>query len=218
MRRLMLIICLGIMLVGCSNQTTTEEVTEDTNSGAVENTESTEFVGTEEEEETEESTAPVGIPGSHYTDIVLNCEKLGLTEHEFNSAEEDAQEYYRYTASAMQDVNELDIRLDYYLLIDEDYQVISGTFGASWLATQENSVFEGTAGGYLGFCATMPYDSADGEAAKEWVFQNLQSAGDLNGETVTTTIGDAKYSMYGTNTDGNYTSFVLKIEKATEVE
>lgn len=163
-------------------------------------------------EETEDLSSATGIPGSHYTDIVLNMEQFGLTDHSYVAAPEEAKAYYDHSATSFTTNLDLDADLDYSLTIDADYQIISATFGINWAAYMDNTDFVSSAKTYLGFAATIPYDTSDSNSAKTWVQENIPSVAD--GESVSSTFGDAKYELYGTSTNGNYTSFWLDISVA----
>lgn len=49
---------------------------------------------------------------------------------------------------------------------------------------------------YLGYCATLPYDGAEPQAAKEWVEAHVSEA---TGVELTTTIGGVIFRLYGTD-------------------
>lgn len=51
--------------------------------------------------------------------------------------------------------------------------------------------------GYFGYCATVPYDDAEPEKAKQWVEDNIENAS-RTGNTVSTQIGSVQFEMFGT--------------------
>ena len=152
-----------------------------------------------------------GILGSNYVDITLGCEQFGLTDHPLKSAPDEAKDYYAHSVSSSATYSAIDATFDYSITMDGDFQVVSGTFGATWEATMTNETFVQAAATYLGFVSTMPYDAADSNAAKAWVTENIPSVAD--GDSISTTIGDAKLELYGTAVNGNYSAFWLDISK-----
>lgn len=55
--------------------------------------------------------------------------------------------------------------------------------------------FAAYAASYLGFCATVPYDTAQASDARAWVEENIATA--MGGETVEATFGAGQYMLYG---------------------
>jgi predicted small lipoprotein YifL len=161
------------------------------------------------EVEPSEPTTAKGIPGSYYTDVVLGMEQYGLTDHELHSAPDDAKAYYTHYIDSNCSNDDLVTNLDYSLSIDDEFQVISATFGADWQVVGTNETFIAVAMNYLGFAATMPYDTANSEDAKKWVQENIPAAADSG--SVTATFGDATYELRGVAVNGYYTAFELDI-------
>lgn len=191
---------LAVALAGCA---TTNNVEKPSQSPDItpEPTESTAISSTETPEVT-------GIPGSFMKDIQLGVAKFGMDDASAEGAPDDAE--YRWGADRMWNFPNTNISLDYSIRADSDRQIISGSFGATWDGVVDNAVFCDAAETYLSFIATMPYDTADQQAAKQWVIDNMDN---VEGETsVSTTIGDATFSLYGAKTDdGTPFSYWLKI-------
>lgn len=153
-----------------------------------------------------------GIIGSHMTDIRMGMTQFGFEEPSIKNAPEEVRDYYAYSCSTLTESADLDASLDYSITADTEFQIVGGTFGISWSANGENSDFVSSAQIYLGFVSSIPYDEADTASAKQWVLDNVPSVAD--GESCSTTIGDAKFELYGTKLNDNYTSFILDIAKA----
>lgn len=51
--------------------------------------------------------------------------------------------------------------------------------------------------GYFGYCATVPYDDAEPEKAKQWVEENVEKATEP-GNVLSTQIGSVQFEMFGT--------------------
>ena len=177
---------------------------------------SNENIDTEKDKTSEENNAEKkderGIIGSHTTDIHLGMEQFGLEDHSVSAAPDDAKDIYAHASSCSCENTDLDASLDYSLTADSERQLISGSFGISWLANGNNDDFVSAAKTYLGFAATIPYDTSDSDTVKAWVSDNIPSVAD--GDSVTTTVGDATFELSGTVGNGNYTSFELYIRKA----
>lgn len=155
----------------------------------------------------------VGIPGSHIKDIQLGVSKFGMEDDSAQAA--SAESGCKWSAYKSWTFPDTDIILDYNLLGDDDSQFVSGTFGATWDLEIPNEIFCTAAKLYLGYIATMPYDTADPEAARQWVEDNMTAALD---DSVSTTIGDAEFTLTGATTAGSgepYTYF-LQIQVVNE--
>lgn len=51
--------------------------------------------------------------------------------------------------------------------------------------------------GYLGYCATAPYNGSDGKKAQEWIQNNVAQVIKA-GEIINTTISEVKFELFGT--------------------
>lgn len=199
-----IVICMSMALVvalaGCATTNNAANPSQSTDITPAP-TESAEISSTETPEIT-------GIPGSFMKDIQLGVSKFGMDDASAEGAPDGAE--YRWGADRMWNFPNTNISLDYSIRADSDRQLISGSFGATWDGVVDNDVFCDAAETYLSFIATMPYDTADQQAAKQWVIDNLDN---VEGEKfATTTIGDATFSLYGAKTEhGVPSSYWLKI-------
>ena len=125
-----------------------------------------ETVGEEEAAGTQEAALvmPV-VAGSNAYDITVSLEQNGLPE----ATRTEASDGYTFTAT--------DENYSYTINADKDYA----------LSYAEYQVF-GEDNGFLGFCASFPYDAADGEATMAWVNDNI-------GTDAETTVGDATFTL-----------------------
>ena len=114
--------------------------------------------------EPEELVMPV-VAGSNAYDITTSLENNGLPEAERSSTSDG----YTFTATSSD--------YSYTINTDKDYA----------LSSAENYVFAED-NGFLGFCASFPYDAADSQTAMDWVNENL-------GNDAETTIGDATFTL-----------------------
>lgn len=189
---------LAVALAGCA---TTNNVEKPSQSPTPKPTESAEISSSETPEVT-------GIPGSFMKDIQLGVAKFGMDDASAEGAPDGAE--YRWGADRMWTFPNTNISLDYSIRADSDRQLISGSFGATWDGVVDNDVFCDAAETYLSFIATMPYDTAEPQAAKQWVIDNMDNVEGEN--SVSTTIGDATFSLFGSKTDdGTPSSYWLKI-------
>lgn len=156
------------------------------------------------EDEIEQQT---GIEGSYIKDIQLGVANFGMNDDSAESAPDGAP--YRWSATKSWNFPDTDVLIDYSIIGDVDSQLISGSFGASWDGLSDNNIFIAAAETYLGFIATMPYDASDTATAKQWVQDNLVAV--AGSDPISTTIGDAVFTISGTETDGVPTSFLLQI-------
>lgn len=147
--------------------------------------------------ETEEPSSPPsgapGIAGSHYIDIAMNLEQ----SFAFPKRTRTETSYGHEVNGAISDPS-TGIYADYTLMINKEQEICYALFGVRNPAEADAKGFETFASNYLGFCATMPYDSSDGDAARDWVVAAVENWDD---DQITTTIGDAEYS-FSVNTDG----------------
>lgn len=114
--------------------------------------------------EPEELVMPV-VAGSNAYDITVSLEKNGLPEAERSSTSDG----YTFTATSSD--------YSYTINTDKDYALSSAEY---YVFTEDN--------GFLGFCASFPYDAADSQAAMDWVNENI-------GNDAETTIGDAAFTL-----------------------
>ena len=114
--------------------------------------------------EPEELVMPV-VAGSNAYDITTSLENNGLPEAERSSTSDG----YTFTATSSD--------YSYTINTDKDYALSSAEY---YVFAEDN--------GFLGFCASFPYDAADSQTAMDWVNENL-------GNDAETTIGDATFTL-----------------------
>ena len=124
----------------------------------------------EVEENTQQETAQTSempvIKGSQAYDIILELESTGIPKAEAKD-NSDGFDFDSVTADK-----------SYSITTNSSHEIAQATF----------MVLNNTNDGYLGFCATMPYDTAASEEARTWVEENW-------GKEATTEFGDAVYEM-----------------------
>lgn len=159
-----------------------------------------------------DSAMLTGIPGSHIKDIQLGVANFGMDDDSADGAPDGAP--YRWTASKSWDFPDTTILLDYSITGDEDSQLISGSFGVTWDGVTESDTFNTIASTYLGFIATVPYDTSNTQEAKQWVSDQIETV--AGGDPVSTTIGDATFTLSGTLAAGADvpSSYLLQIDVA----
>lgn len=124
------------------------------------------------------------IPGITSADVKLNLQKWGL-EFGFDSGK-----------SIDPDTG---VELGTSLVGDLPMQISSVDFyvdGTAMIGTLSAESFLAVASGYLGYCATLPYEGADPIAAREWVKNNIASA-NRPGHPLETMFGPVRYTLYG---------------------
>lgn len=114
--------------------------------------------------EPEELVMPV-VAGSNAYDITTSLENNGLPEAERSSTSDG----YTFTATSSD--------YSYTINTDKDYALSSAEY---YVFAEDN--------GFLGFCASFPYNAADSQAAMDWVNENI-------GNDAETTIGDATFTL-----------------------
>lgn len=128
------------------------------------------------EEPEKESSVPADpsklavIKGSQVIDIIESLDAQGIP-----SVEGVETEYgYQYNSSNSD--------YAYKISTDKDNKVKLAVFE---VLTEDQ--------GYLGYCASMPYDTADSDKATEWVRENI-------GSDLSITIGDALFQLSNSET------------------
>lgn len=116
-----------------------------------------------------------GIKGSQTYDVVLSLKDKGIPKAETQSKKDPhGNTIYSHSSSAMMD----GVMVTYSIISNQNHEVSQATFsvsgkGETW---------------YLPYCATMPYDAADGESAADWVEKNMK-------KEAQTQIGEAIFSI-----------------------
>ncbi|NPV54672.1 MAG: hypothetical protein HPY71_14350 [Firmicutes bacterium] len=124
------------------------------------------------------------LPSVTSADVKLNLQKWGL-EFGFDSGKAiDLDTGVELGASLFGELPLQVSSVDFY---------VDGTAMIGMLPAED---FLAVAGGYLGYCATLPYEDADPVAAREWVKSNVAKA-NQPGRPLETTFGSARYILYG---------------------
>lgn len=180
---------------GSADAESTPEVTEEaeatpeTTPETTATPEVTEGIATPTPEEQTGSNSIPAIVGSQVYDIILSLSDMGIPEAEAVSTSDG----FQFDSTTDQ--------YSYSITTNSSHEVMSAQF---FVLSGED------ARGYLQFCATMPYDSAESETAQQWVNSNI-------GTEAETTIGDATYTL-STGTQGpiltikalGYDDYILK--------
>lgn len=111
-----------------------------------------------------------GIKGSQAYDVILSLEQNGVAEPDTQTISNGF-----YWQSSITDVG---VQFMYDITANEDHEIACATF----------TVFEEDTVGVLAYCASLPYDAADSDAAMAFVNAHL-------GEDAQTTIGDAIFTL-----------------------
>jgi len=146
-------------------------------------------------QETENDNGDVYIPGLTAADIKLNLEQTWGLE---------------FTGPQMRE----ELAQDNGEVVDSDTGIIlmCNIFESSPLHIQwvdfiidaspvvglvDVDTINALAEGYFGFCATIPYDNAEPEKAKQWAIDNVSKA-TKPGNVLSSQIGPASFEMFGT--------------------
>lgn len=160
------------------------------------------------------SAGPVGIKGSHITDIRVSLNNaIGIPEGSIKRASDDEKDLYAYSSGSSYTDPDLDVSFDYSLTCDKDFQVIKATFSIFNGAVLSSQDFQSLAAQYLSYCATMPCDTVDTELSSNHVKFTIESLNkDQNGLEVIW--GDASYIVdWRTNDSGELTNASLTISQ-----
>jgi len=147
-----------------------------------------------EEQKPEEDT----IPGIAAIDITGNLEKWGLKFDGPKPLSKDVGGGYHNNGEVIdRDTGaklSCTISADNYPLgINSVTFRVDGTLMAGTLSPE---LYLTVAGGFLGYCATLPYDGAEPQEAKKWVEDNIAKA-NQQGKPLITTIGPVEYTLAG---------------------
>lgn len=150
-------------------------------------------------------TAFASIKGSSATDLKLDLQQWGFTDVKSSAGPGGKGFFYTCTANDSDTGN----LMSYSITAEQDFSVASASFFVANTTKTSADNFSALCDGYLGFCATMPYDAAQQAKAKSWVEENMAFA-NTKGHVLSIVIGDAKFELYGVSS----TSRVLEISKA----
>ena len=188
----------AMILAGCQNaepnheSSTTLTESEETSSEVVEESSLVEPSSEESEEahkiDLSDPAYFPGIPGSFYSDIVVSLENNGFPE------DHDVGDTY---CNCTRQVSP-DITMDYAITKNSYYEVVSASFNYTDLNNDNLEDVVDAATAYLSFCATMPYDTSDSDAARTFVEENIGS------DDAELQIGDALFSIYTTQLTAGY--------------
>lgn len=160
-----------------------------------------------------EADEPVGIKGSHITDIMLGLEQTGakIPKPELKaSTDKTVSAHY---CSAMKDDTDVGIVFDYSLSADNAMALISGTFSATTSYLIDESTFVEVAKSYLGFCSTMPCDAVTDGIARLWLEDTFDHLSERNSGT-NIIFDDAKYQLeWSKDESGQITSIWMTISR-----
>lgn len=160
------------------------------------------------------SDSPVGIKGSHITDIRVSLNNaIGIPEGSIERASDDEKDLYAYSSGSSYTDPDLDVSFDYSLTCDEDFQVIKAVFSIFNGAVLSPQDFQNLAAQYLSYCATMPCDTVDTELSGNHVKFSIQNLlEDQNGMEIIW--GDASYIVdWKTNDSGELINASLTISQ-----
>lgn len=152
--------------------------------------------------ETSEPVLALGedvIPGLIAADIKLNLVKWGLKEA--SPKRTDGSDEVSYSSSAID--SDTGAELAYFFVTDNALHVKYATFSSLNLSAISGERFRGVAAGYLGYCATVPFDGAEPEKCKQWVEDNIAKCNEA-GKIEKTKIGNVEFSLYGTGNSARY--------------
>lgn len=157
-----------------------------------------------------------GIDGSNLDDVTSSLISAGIPKGKAkDSADQSACAYY--VSSSSTDANSLD-EYDYNIGSDTENNIISATFGSTYGGFESDETYCTVAASYLRYCvAAMHYSTENVDAAKAFITENVPSVADAGTDgkagEVSTTIGDANFTLYGLKQNGHYTTFWLTVEK-----
>lgn len=144
------------------------------------------------------------IGGSNDISIIENLKKWGLTPK--SSIPEDGSGIL-CTATAVDP--DTGATLSYSMDSEDDSSIVGVTFSVLNSASIDKQSFLTLCDGFLSYCATLNYDTANQQKAKSWVSSNMNTT-NKPGKPITVTIGDAQFSLSGNGS----LSRELEVEKA----
>lgn len=139
------------------------------------------------------------IPGLKAADIKLNLVKWGLKEASPKKSE--GSDDISYISSVVD--SETGADLSYFIMTNSALNVKYATFSIINLAAISEEDFLNIATGYLGYCATVPFDGAEPEKSKQWIEDNIKKCNEA-GKIETLNVGNVEFSLYGTGNSSRY--------------
>lgn len=132
------------------------------------------------------------IPGLLATDIKLNLKDWGIKSKTPTTGAATGD--FIHDSSAVDP--DTGAELTYYIASDNVSHVKYATFSVLNLEAISEEDFLGVAGGYLGYCATVPFDGAEPEKSRKWVEDNVAKCNEA-GKVETLKVGGVEFSLYG---------------------
>ncbi len=139
------------------------------------------------------------IPGLIAADIKLNLVKWGLKEA--SPKRTDGSDEISYSSSAVD--SDTGAELAYFFVTDNSLHAKYATFSTLNLSAISEERFQNVAAGYLGYCATVPFEGAEPKKCKQWIADNIAKCSEA-GKTETLKIGSVEFSLYGTGNSARY--------------
>ena len=155
-----------------------------------------------EEENVDEPADNRGIPGMKATALLLTYDSSFDVPYQI--AESTTPDYSAFTCVSSAEVD--GIFYDYSISLDEDEEIISGSFGVSSPLVSATDLYY-AADLYFYVIAITDYDTGNEDELTTW-FENALEVASADG--VSTTIGDATFTLY--SLEGQYWVDISKTE------
>lgn len=197
-------LCLIALLtfVGCSQTQEPIEITQKEDI-VVENNDNDDI----STEDVQEKFELKGLPGSHYTDIVLGLENAVGFE-----STTPTSNLYTTSKSAKTTDSDFGYEVSYSIDYVTGFTVTSAFFTTYNNFQLPDELFTEYAKNYLGFCSTIPYDNNDADRVREWI---KVSVDELTNESESSTkelvVGDAEFSIHCSIINGRIAMFDLMV-------
>lgn len=144
-------------------------------------------------------TEIIGIPGSYMGDVTAALKQTSNLPIGAISPASGRDGYYTIS---MINIPELGISFDYSISCDTEYQITLAMF--NYTGDTGDSEYRDLGKGFLSYCSSLYYDTADADAAQAWVADNFGNIADAP----ETTIGDAYFRMENT---GDIFTLIVKV-------
>lgn len=132
------------------------------------------------------------IKGSNSYDITLGLENSGIPRGVPENSKVDNGKYITSTANMDGAIYE------YHMSTTQSDEVTFASFSIV-CASDDKNLLNTSAAEYLGFCATMPYDGATPQDARDWVSENVPNATQAKAPIQASFCG-VTFCLYGTGT------------------
>lgn len=204
--KVLLMALFGLLLVGCGGEKNVNEQKQKetlTQEQSAHNQQTEQVVNEDKQ---------IYIPGIEASDIKLNLEKYGFS---FTGPRPLSKEVGGgYLDDGKVRDPDTGVELSCTISAENPLKINSVTFrtdGTLVAGTISPKIYLATAEGFLGFCATLPYDGAEPEKAKTWVIENIKNV--KTGQPIYTTIGSVEYRLAGNE---YFTTLSIKPEESPE--